>query len=739
MSIARLAIKQRVTTVMVCAGIIFFGIIATFTLKKELFPPLNFPQITVVTEYTNAAPEEIETLITRPLEEAISSTSGLRKLESVAHEGRSTIFASFGWKENIDFAALSVREKIDLVKERLPKECEDPIVLKFDPLEHPAMIFSVTGDMAPIDLKILTERILKDNLEKVEGVASATVSGGEDREIQVELDQGRLSTTKVSILDVVDAIDKSNVSYPAGSIKKGLYEYLIRTVGEFRTVPEIGLTVVSTDLKKEVKREPNTFLERSDTSIRQTLDTLREERAQTINEKRLILVRDIGVVKDSVRQKQSISRLNGKDNISVSILKQGSANVVEVADRVRKEMLFLQDEIEARGLQVETVYDHSQFVKSAVNNMRDSAVVGGIIAAFVLFYFFKNWKSAFIVSLSIAISIIGTFFLCQLQGISMNTMSLSGLALGAGMMIDNSIVVIENIFRRREMGEPVTEAAEKGTDEVFWPVLSSTLTTIASFIPVILFVPGVAGQLFQDLSWAIIYSQALSFPISVTLVPMLATLFDVTGNTGGRAINLPEEWVKQIKAYFLNRASREQNISFAKIVGVAGLLFVMGLWILKSLDTEILPKVDQGQFIIHANLPVGSTLEATDEAARKIERTASEIPEVKSVSVTIGSSSSAKSGEVKIETLRSHQALVAVTLKPKRKHSSSYVAHELSDHLAQADLKHVEMEFVLTGSEFGFATTGGKPIEVEIKGYDLVVLTNLAEAIEKKNKTNFWN
>src|SRR3989338_1854763 len=287
MSLPRYAIQQRVTTVMVSAGIMFLGMISAVSIQKELFPPLNFPQVTVVTDYANAAPEEIETLITRPLEETISSTSGLRELKSISQEGKSTIFASFGWNENIDFAALAVREKIDLVKERLPKEADDPIVLKFDPLSRPSMIFSVTGKLPFSELKVLSEQILKENLEKVEGVASVRISGGLDREIQVDLDQGQLQSARLSILDVVDAIDNANISYPAGGIKKGLYEYLIRTVGEFRSVPEIGYTVVTTDVKKKLRREADTFVEKGAQETRETVDTLREDQERSVKEKRL--------------------------------------------------------------------------------------------------------------------------------------------------------------------------------------------------------------------------------------------------------------------------------------------------------------------------------------------------------------------------------------------------------------------------------------------------------------------
>ena len=734
MSLPRLAIQQRVTTVMASAAVVFLGAISVLSIQKELFPPLTFPQITIVTEYVNAAPEEIETLITRPLEEAISATSGLRELKSVSQEGKSTIFASFGWNENIEFAALAVREKIDLVKERLPKESGDPMVLKFDPLSRPVMILSVTGKMSPADLKLLSEKILKENIEKVEGVASASISGGLDREIQVELDQGRLQNARVSILDVIDAIDRSNISYPAGSIKKGLYEYLIRTVGEFRSVPEIGYTVITTDVKKKFQQHADTFLEQGTKGARETLDTLRQERERGVPDKRLVMVRDVGAVKDGFHERTSISRYNGKENISIAIQKQGSANTVKVVERVKRELQFLKEDIEARGLHVELIYDHSIFIKESIKSVRDAAVAGGVIAMLCLVPFFGNWASPLIVAIGIPITTIGVFFLFQLQGITLNTMSLGGLALGTGMIVDTSIVVIENIFRLREQGKSLVDSAIKGAEEVFWPVVTSNLTTIAVFLPMILLIPGVAGQLFKDLSWAVIHSQIIATFVSVGLVPMLLTYVPLSAKKESKAPKAAvsmETMKNKAKAYFASLNPKGQNQVFLSIIGIGVLSFLLSLLIFRSLDTEVLPKVDQGQFLIHVNLPVGSTIEATDEIVSTIEQEARAVKEVENVTVTIGSSSSSKGGEITVETLRPYQALVLVGLKEKRKHSSAEIVSDIKKRLEPHKLQKAEIEFVLQESEFDFAQAGGKPIVVEIKGYDLEELTKLARRIEK--------
>lgn len=727
MSLPEYAIKRRVTTVMVFVGIVFLGCISLLGLPQELFPRINFPQVTVVTDYVNAAPEEIETLITRPLEEAISSVSGLRRIESVSREGKSMITVSFNWSQDIDFAALAVREKIDLVKERLPKESEDPVVLKFDPLSRPILILSLTGRMPPVELKHIAERTLQDNLEKVEGVASVTVTGGLDREISVELDQGKLQASGISILQVIDSIDTANISYPAGSIKKGLYEYLIRTVGEFRSVPEIGFTVIKAIAKGKSSHNEFSFIEKGAQGPRATLDTQREEGEKGIQEKRLILINDLGEVKDTFHERTSISRYNYKENVSLSIQKQATANTVELVDRIKRELIILNDDVESRNASVQIVYDHSSFIKKAIASTRDAAIQGGLLAAVILFLFFRDPLTSLIVATSIPISVLGTFFLLKIQGITLNTMSLGGLALGSGMIVDNSIVVIENIFRLREEGVPKEEASIRGTNEVFWPIVSSTLTTEAVFIPLILFVPGIAGQLFRDLCWAVVHSLNISFLVSVWLIPMAALYIYPKQSKKGKT-----KFEKDVQNFFAAQSNNAQNSVMLAVTAIAFALFLVGILIFKSLDTEVIPKVDQGQFLIKVSLPSGSRIEATDTAVSMIEEQLGHIPEVANVQVEIGSSSSAKAGEVKLETLRISQALMMVSLSEKRKRSSSAVLSELRQSLEKADLDKASIEYILQENEFSFAAAGGKPIVVEVKGYDLDILKSLVEEAEKR-------
>ena len=730
MTLVEYAVHRRVTVVMFTAGAILLGLIGVTRLPQELFPRINFPQITIVTEYPNAAPEEIETLITRSIEEAVGSVVGLKRIESTSQEGRSTVLVSFDWGQDIDFAALAVREKIDLVKEKLPKESGDPVVLKFDPLSRPILILSVTGPrLKPVQLKLQAERILKDNLEKVEGVASVTVSGGVDREILVDVDQARLQASNLSILQLTDALEKANVSYPAGGIKKGLYEYLIRTVGEFRSVRDIAYTVAGTDVVQPL-RTPGTqseLVERAAAGSRKTIDVLRQELEKGIEKKRLVFIKDVAEVKDTVAEKTSVSRYKSKENISISIQKLADANTIQVVDQIKKALATLQEELDTRGIKAEIIYDHSVFIRDSLKGLRDEALQGCLLAFLVLYTFLRSFQSALVVIITIPLSVLVTFFLMVLHGMSLNVMSIGGLALGIGSIADCAIVVVENIFRLRQTGLKEEEAVIKGTQEVFWPVVSSNLTNIAVFFPLILFVPGVAGQLFKDLSWTVIYSQVVSFFFTVTLVPMLCLKIKPK-----MAEYKPVNWVQGLENKVLQIGdSGKQNRFLVKVLLTALVTAFVGVILLRFLDKEVLPKVDQGQFLVKIDMPMGTRLEVTDEVAGRIEKTILKIPEVENTAVTIGSSKGKKE-EVKVETRRPSQGIILVNLKDNRKRSSAAVVEEIRRTLKDFDLRGARMEINLQESEFQFAAAGTKPVVIEVKGFEYEKTVPLMKEIKKK-------
>lgn len=731
MSLPEFAIKKKVTIYMFTFGLILLGVLSFKRLPQDLFPPITFPQVTIVTDYSNAAPEEIETLITRVVEEAIGSVAGLKRIESVSREGRSTIMASFNWGQDIDFAALAIREKVDLIKERLPKEAEDPVVLKFDPLARPILLISVTApDLPPVRMKLLTEKMIKDRLEKVEGVASVSLSGGVNREILVEIDQPRLQANHLSLLEVVNSLDEANVSYPAGSIKKGLYEYLIRTVGDFRSPAEIAYAVVGVDTVEKLRREDISFVER-DTSEgpRKTLEKLRGEVEKQMLEKRLVTVKDIGNVVDGLADKTSISRYNGAQNISVAVQKQSNANTIQVVDRLRKELKFLEEDLNSRGLQAKIIYDHSIFIRNTIENLAHEAMQGGILALITLYIFLRAVAMSFLVVVSLPLTILGVFFLMAMAHVTVNIMSLGGLAIAIGMITDTSIVVLENVFRKRQEGANAEQGAVEGAAEVVWPVISSNLTTIAVFFPLIVFVPGVAGQIFKDLAWAIIFSQIISTFIPLTLIALLSTYMNVkqqeykplslTGDLDRQIMNLPTK--------------TEQNRTMIGILLTAFLVLASTFLIVPTIDREVLPKVDQGQFYVKVDMPLGTRLNVTDDVCKRLEEVLRSEKSVQDISVAIGSEKTNR-GEIKIETLRPSQSLILVTLDKKRRQSSSRIVASLKKRVEDLNFEKDEakVEFVLQESEFAVGGGSVKPILIEAKGYDFTAMEGLVKRLKER-------
>lgn len=725
MNLPDLSIRKPVTVAMFFLGIILLGVISWNRLPQELYPPITFPEVSVVTHYMNAAPEEIETIITSPIEEAVGSVPGLKRITSVSREGTSVVTVAFHWGINIDFAALAVREKVDLVKELLPTEASDPLVMKFNPLERPIMILSVTGNLSLFELREVSRSVLKDGLEKVEGVASASISGGLEREILIEIDQGRLNASGVSLMSITEALSKSNVNYPAGTIKKGLYEHLIRTVGEFQNVTEINYTVASVDYDKQY--DPNQgkrqYVEKLEEGPRQSLANARNEQQQRRFTKRLVVLKDIAEIKDTFKEKTSISRYNNEENISISIQKQAGANTIEVVKNIRNSLDSIYKEL-PKGVNVEVIYDKATFIKKVIDAVVDSALQGGILAMIVLFLFLRDIKSSLIVAAAIPISIMATFFMMFARGLTVNTMTLVGLALGIGMLVDNGIVVIENIYRYRQMGVGAKAAAIVGTNEVFSSIFSSTLTSVAVFFPLIIFVPGIIGQFFKGLSWTVIFSLVASLVVASTLVPLLATRISTKGKSAFGPTDVSKENL------FMPKLSRQkQNMVMNTILLIVAVLFVASVMLVRVIQFELLPKVDQGQFIIKVSLPVGTLLEVTENVVTDIEKKVHSIDSVESTAVSIGSAKGG-SGSV-MGGLGTHQGQILVTLDRKRKDSSQEVIERLKEDINERVYTRANIEFQLQESEFQVATGGSAPIVVEVRGNDFFVLEKMVNKIEE--------
>jgi HAE1 family hydrophobic/amphiphilic exporter-1 len=716
MSLPEFSVKRPVTTIMIFSAIILLGVMSWNRLPQELFPPITYPQLTVVSTYENAAPEEIETQITRLIEESIGTVSNLRRVTSISKEGVSIVIAEFLWGTDMDFAALGVREKIDLIKERLPIDAEEPIVKKFNPFDLPIMTLSVTGDMHAAKLRAIAQKYIEGEIEKIEGVASAEIAGGIEREILVEIDQDKLQASGVPILDVVNSVRDANINYPAGTIKEVFTEYLIRTIGEFQTVPEIEEIAVA---REEIKEEWR-FPQYSRVKKQPPMDD------EGLPTERLILLKDIAKVKDTFKEVTSISRYNGQDNISVSIQKQAIANTINVANKIRSAMKDIKKNI-PKGVDIEIVYDQSSFIKSSISGVRDAALQGGVLAFLVLLVFLRNIKSSMIVTLSIPISIMVTFSFMYFGKLSLNMMSLGGLALGVGMLVDNAVVVIENIFRHRQTSKDVKKSASKATEEVGGAIFASTLTTIAIFVPIV-FVIGIAGQLFKELAFTVTFSLLGSLIVALSLIPVMS----MGGRSRSkRAVTDDEDKIKTEGFYgvytnFLKWFLSHKFLTFL----IVFVIFLMSLSLFAFVDKELMPKVDQGQFMIDVTMPTGALLRVTDRVAKRVEGVLLGIDDIENVTVTVGSTRG-KTGEEALQALGSHQARIIVNLEKDKRMSTQGVIQELKDSLAGVDLERGEIEYLLQESMFKTSIMGSAPIALEVKGEDLSLLRRYAIKVKK--------
>ncbi len=476
--------KRPVTVTMVTLAAVLFGLVALSRLPLNLLPEISYPTLTIRTEYADSAPAEVEKLITEPLEEAVSVVQGLRHLRSVSRPGVSEITLEFAWKTNMDYASLDVREKIDLIN--LPDDAEAPILLRYDPSLDPILRIGLYGDKDLVTLRYLADRVLKKDLESMEGVASVRVHGGLEEEIHVEVDEGKLTALQVPISTVSRFLDNQNVNAAGGRLRDREAEFLVRTVNEFGDVEDIGEAILYEQDGRQVR------------------------------------LKDVATISRGYKEREIISRVDAKEAVELALYKEGHANTVQVARYVERRLDDLQRELPADA-STKILFDQSTFIEESLGEVRSNALVGGLLAVFVLYLFLRERRSTLIVGLVIPLSIMATFFVMLQLGVSLNIMSLGGLALGVGMLVDNAIVVLEAINRHRSQGAGNWAAVRDGASEVSRAVTASTLTTVAVFLPII-FVEGIAGQIFRDQALTVTSSLLVSLLAALTLIPVLASV-----------------------------------------------------------------------------------------------------------------------------------------------------------------------------------------------------------------------
>ncbi len=562
---------------MIALIVIVLGGISLRYIPVDLYPEIDFPAVSITTEYTDASPDEVEELITRPLERSISAVTGIKEIYSMSGEESSSITVEFNWGTNLDEAVSDIRDKIDRAMRALPDEVDRPSLRRFNSASMPIMRLGVSTDMDLLKAKQMLEDQVQYRLERIDGVASANIAGGYTREIQVLLDVDKAKLLHVPLDTILSKLRAANVTTPAGNLKSGFMEIRMRTLGTFKE-----------------------------------LDQLKELFIATTEDGTHVRLKDVAEVRDTYKDVTRFVRVNGRPGIFIQIYKQSGANTVAVAENIRKELERINDDM-SNEFRITPVSDSSKYIQRSIDNVADSAITGGLLAIVILFMFLCNVRSTLIIAISIPISIVATFVLVYFCGYTINTMTLGGLALGVGMLVDNSIVVLENIVRLYDGGMSRKEAAVKGTTEVTGALIASTLTTVAVFLPLV-FTQGIAGVMFTQLAMVIVFSLTCSLVAALTLVPMLSGLFL------GRSISLHEKQhgiIKIFCAFFLRLFDR-LSIYYAlglKVVlrhkistTIAAILLLAGsVFMIPVIGTEMMPPTDEGEIRINFEDAVGTS------------------------------------------------------------------------------------------------------------------------------------
>ncbi len=586
MSIPRFAIHRPVTMFMLSAIVILLGAISLTRLPVDLMPDVSYPSLTVRVGYGGVGPVEIEELIIRPLEQSLAAVPGLEQVNSTAAEGSGTVRLNFAWGTDLSEAADEVRTRVDRIRGRLPQDADSPTIFKFDSNAQPIIGIGVEGDYDRVTLRELAEVDLVPRLERIEGVASVTVDGGLRRQIRIELSREKITALDLPVDRIIQTIRTENQNVPLGEINEGDTTFLLRSQSQFDSLDHIRDLIVFT-------------------------------RAGVP-----IYLRDVADVRDTTEDLRSFTRINGKPGIRMRVTKQSGKNTVAIAQTVRAEVERINRDVQ--GVHLTVLDDQARFIEQSISAVRETAVMGALLVIAVIFGFLRNLRSTFIICTSIPISIIGTFGLLYFAGFTLNTMTFGGLALGVGMIVDASIVVLENTFRHMEMGKPRMQAAIDGSEEVWTAILASTLSHVAVFVP-LLFLTGVASILFTQLAIVVIFSLSMSLFVAVTIVPVLCSRLLVLPAPVDQRVGLTGT------LYTLSeRAFGTLDTAYRRVLHVAlhhrptvmlgaTALTAAAIFILPTIPAELLPQTDEGEVSVNARLAVGSRIERSEAVILQLE------------------------------------------------------------------------------------------------------------------------
>ncbi len=668
--------------------IVLLGAISLSKLGLDLLPDIEYPVVSVMTTYPGAAPQEIEEQVTRPVEESLSMVSGVKSVNSNSEEGVSVVMVEFEWGTNLDFAAQDIRDRISLIKDWLPEDVSTPLVLKFDLSMMPVVFYGVIGDCSLRELRKTLEERVKDKIERIDGVASCMVMGGQGREINISIDKAKLVAHNLGLSQVISALRATNLNFSAGHITRKYKEYSVRIVGEYQNIDEIGNTIIGS--KNGVP----------------------------------IYLKNIAELRDTHKEIRSYGRTQDKESVILFITKQAGANTVIISNKVNKELEKIKDTLPP-DIQFHLFFDQGDMIKKISQRTGETALWGGILAILFIFLFLRNWRPTLTIALAIPFSIITTFIAIYFVGYTLNMMTLAGIALGVGMLVDNAVVVIENIYRKMEEGSNRKDAAIQGTTEVGMAITASTLTTVSVFIPLI-FSAGIAGRLSRSLALTISFALFASLFIAFTLVPMLASILfkkrkEVPQEQG---FNRFKERYGRLLKYALTHRRRTVITSVV--------IFVATLCLIPLVGTEFMPKMDIPFLSINIAMPVGTSLEETNRVVLQFEDILRDIPEIEITSAWIGLSEATQYdvayGSVS-PGVNQAQVMGKLVERNTRKRSGQEIIEEIRKkipHIEGATIEFADM----SGQMFGGG--GGAPINVKIFGKDLSILKRISEQIASK-------
>lgn len=693
MNLTQRIIRRPVALAMVVLVALLLGSVSLSRLKIDLFPEFKMPYAAVFSAYAGASPEEIEKTVTRPLEEVLGTVQGIKNIQSYSSTGSSVILLEFEWGQDMDFATLDVREKIDMAQRFLPSGVEKPTVIKMDPNLMPVMSLAMHGDMDQQRLKDLAENVVKNRLESLEGVASVSVSGGLQREIQILVDPARLQNYGLSLSQIIQALQIENTTFAAGKVSDAGKDVLIRVSGEFTDLEQMRQVALVTPMGTVVR------------------------------------LGDVAEVRDHHKDRQNYALYNDQPAIGLSIQKQSGGNTVQVAQAVKKAIRQLESNLPP-GVSIEVAIDQSEYIEASIKGVFRDMMLGGLLAMLIIFIFMRSLRGTLVIGLTIPVAVITTFVLIYFNNLTLNMLTLGGLSLGVGRMVDDAIVVFENIYRHRQQGKDAMAAAASGTQQVTTAVMAATLTTVAVFLP-IAFVEGMTSEIFSPLALTVAFSLLASLAVALTVTPTVAARI--------LAAPLPPEpqqaysfWSSLKTGFWMVRLSNAYSRFLAwslghrkLVVGVVFLIFVGSLALIPAVGVEFMPSMDEGGVNIAIELPRGTEIAATAQVVERVVELAQKQPEAESIYQQIGGG-----GQASIMGGESPEmASITVNLVPlnQRRRSTEAVA----DELRQATAKIAGAQITVTPVSNFAGGMLGKPVQVDVSGPDLKTLEELANKVQQ--------